>query len=179
MENCSLIDQWHPNKEIEQINNDIEKRCLLCSCINKDQCMFKETETINLAQITINFGKEPLGLPMTSLRISYEDFLDLWHHIYPILDQISTIISLSGSTIGLGTWAIRKFKSKYNACEFIMILIQNEGWSSKELSDRLNISKEEAKNLLKAFGYKWDKSYQQYRKTELTDKLISNLKKHY
>ncbi len=103
--------------------------------------------------------------------------IDLWQTIYPFLDQIGTVLGITGSAIGFGLWIKNKFSHKYTPSSFIEKIMNKELWNVHELSLKLNISDDDAKKLLKGFGYKWDKRLSLYVKTDKTVEILEAINK--
>lgn len=102
-------------------------------------------------------------------------FSELWCHIYPYLDCVGTIFGVVGGTVGFGKWLKSKFEHKQSPCELLSFVTDSNTWSSLELASDLNITQEEAKNILKGFGYEWNKSEKLYYRTDRTYAIINLL----
>ncbi len=103
--------------------------------------------------------------------------IDLWQTIYPFLDQVGTVLGITGSAIGFGLWIKNKFSHKYTPSSFIEKIMSKELWNVHELSLKLNIPDDDAKKLLKGFGYKWDKRLSLYVKTDKTVEILEAINK--
>jgi len=103
------------------------------------------------------------------------DIVQLWQDFYPYLDQVGTVVGIAGAAIGLGAWIKSKFAKKYTPQEFTSVITNKEFWNAHELAIRIDITDEESKNLLKGFGYKWDKRYSLYYKTDKTVEIIEKI----
>lgn len=101
---------------------------------------------------------------------------DLWQSFYPYLDQIGTVVTVVGASFGFGMWVKGKFEKKYTPRQFTDIITNKELWNSHELAMILDITDEESKNLLKGYGYKWDKRYSLYYKTDTTVEIMEKIK---
>ena len=104
------------------------------------------------------------------------DLVELWREFYPYLDQVGTVIGIAGAAIGFGSWLKNRFGKEYSPRQFTQIITDKEFWNIHELAITLDISDEESKNLLKGFGYEWNKSFSLYHKTEKTVEIIEKLK---
>lgn len=77
--------------------------------------------------------------------------VDLWRAIYPYLDQVGTVLGITGTVVGFGAWIKNKFSRKYTPSSFVEKLTSKELWNAHELSLKLNISDEDAKKTAKGF----------------------------
>lgn len=93
------------------------------------------------------------------------------------MDQVGTVLGIAGSAIGFGLWIKNKFSHKYTPSSFIEKIMNKELWNVHELSLKLNISDDDAKKLLKGFGYKWDKRFSLYVKTDKTVEILEAINK--
>jgi hypothetical protein len=100
------------------------------------------------------------------------DFVQLWQDIYPYLDQIGTVITMAGAAVGVGTWIKKKFSREFTPKQLTDIVTDKEFWNTHELALKLNITNEEAKKLLKGYGYKWERHYALFYKTDKTVEII-------
>ncbi len=105
----------------------------------------------------------------------YLKIIDLWNIIYPVLDKIGTVFGVWFGFLSFGKWLRYRFKKKVEPNILIDFIISHESWNHFEFAKLLKISPNNAKNLLKGFGYKWNKNTQLYCKTTKTDQLLSNL----
>ena len=105
------------------------------------------------------------------------DIVQLWQDFFSYLDQIGTVGGIAGATIGFGVWIKNKFAKKYTPKEFTSVITDKELWNAHELALLLNITDEESKSLLKGFGYKWDKRFSLYYKTDKTIEIIEKIQK--
>lgn len=107
------------------------------------------------------------------------DFLwNMWQAVYPYLDQLGTVLGITGSAIGLGVWIKKKFSQSYSPGKFVSLIANKELWNAHELALTLDVSYDEAKSLLKGFGYKWDKKLLLYVKTDKTVEIKETVKCH-
>ena len=93
----------------------------------------------------------------------FQSIAELWQNIYPAIQIMADV----GGAIGFIQIIKNIFKKKiptpHSFSEFIYK--QNE-WNHTILASYLNIDAEQAKNLLKGFGYEWDNSRKLYTITE-------------
>lgn len=108
---------------------------------------FLKTHDINDNIIKADTGITQSGGP------GLKDFFQLWNEYYPIIDQIATVFGLTGFGIWIRSLFINKKIPPHGI--FDLILSRNI-WNHHELSELLEISQEDTKNILKGLGYKWD-----------------------
>lgn len=108
------------------------------------------------------------------------DICAWWNQAYPIITQIATVTGAVTGTVGIATasrnfikWVRSKLQENRNIDEYawIRLILSEEEWSTSVLSIKLDLSKDEAKRILKGFGYKWNSSKMLYVSTEDTQKL--------
>jgi len=104
------------------------------------------------------------------------DMPGLWQEFYPYLDQIGTVLGITSAAIGFGAWVKNKFEKTHSPKKFSEIITDKELWNLHELAIKLDITDEESKNLLKGYGYKWDKRYSLHYKTDKTIEIIEKFK---
>ncbi len=89
--------------------------------------------------------------------------IDLWNKIYPCLEIISTI----GGFIGFIDLIKNIFHKKIPRPQnFVLYIYRKNKWNYNILSEELDVSKDEAKAILRLFGYKWNNSEKMYTITE-------------
>lgn len=108
----------------------------------------------------------------TQAGCGFVSFTTLWQSIYPYLDQLGTVLGIAGTAVGIGVWIKRKFSQRYSPDEFISLVTSKELWNSHELSMKLAITNEEAKDLLKGLGYKWNRTFAMFVKTDRTIEIL-------
>lgn len=114
---------------------------------------FVETHKINNNTIEIEYGFPQAGGP---------DLID-WRNLWDIAWEAIQVISTIGGAIGLLDFIKTKFSDKKPIPhEMMECLYKREYWNHNELAEKLDIKPEEAKNILKVFGYYWDKSKKIY-----------------
>jgi len=105
------------------------------------------------------------------------EIIELWNEFYPYLDQIGTMLGIAGAAFGFGAWVKSKFGKSHTPREFTQIITDKELWNVHELAITLNITDDEAKKLLLGFGYKWNRQYSLYCKTDKTVEIIEKIRK--
>lgn len=100
---------------------------------------------------------------------------DLWPHVYPVLDQIGTIMGVSCGVIGFGKWLMNKFQNKYKPSDLIGIILADDTWNHFELSNILGLNKKDTKYILKGLGYEWNSHTQLYCASERTQEVFRKL----
>lgn len=100
---------------------------------------------------------------------------DLWTHVYPVLDQIGTVMGVSCGVIGFGNWLMNKFKDKYKPSDLIGTILANDTWNHFELSNILGLNEKDTKNILKGLGYEWNSHTQLYCASERTQEVFHKL----
>ena len=114
-------------------------------------------------------------IPTTCAGGGFEYFVDLWQTLYPYLDQVGTVLGIAGVAISFGVWVKNKFGNIYTPKQFTEKITNKELWNVHELAVKLGITDNEAKNLLKGFGYKWDRHLSLYVKTETTVEILEKM----
>ena len=131
--------------------------------------------THNIVDCTINvkIGYVQAGGP------GFKELLEVWQLLYPIIDTFNTVAGSAVIVGSAGKWLHSLFnncKSRHAPHSQIDLLFSRERWSSAELSQRLEIDNEDAKNLLRLFRYEFDKHSMQYVQQpvslELREKLL-------
>lgn len=138
-------------------------------CSNIDETLlseFLETHKIENNMIEVEYGFPQAGGP------DVMEWLKLWKIAWKAIEVISTI----GGAIGF----IELIKSKFNKKEplpheMMECLYKREYWNHHELAKKLDISPEEAKVLLKTFGFVWNQSKKIYVIDEIKKKQIEGI----
>ncbi|MCL2874659.1 MAG: hypothetical protein FWE29_07020 [Defluviitaleaceae bacterium] len=110
------------------------------------------------------------------------DIADWWAQAYPFIEQTAAI---TGAVTGVALVASAPFvfvkwiretikhKKVKDEYKWVQSILGNDSWNISELSDKLSISEDQTKKLLKGFGYVWDSRKMLYISTDVTDKLRS------
>lgn len=120
---------------------------------------FIRTHNIKDSIINVKSGYVQAGGP------GFKDLLEVWQLLYPIIDGFVTVADLGIIAGGAGSWVYSLFKnhkSKHTPHSQFDFLFSRDRWSSAELAEKLDISHDDAKNLLMLFKYEYDKSSMQY-----------------
>lgn len=104
------------------------------------------------------------------------DLIDIWNLVYPVLDQIKTIFELGAASITMGKWVHSLFHNKdIPPQSYFDLIFSRSNWNHFDLAELIDISPDNARNLLKAFGYIYDKNkhmyVQQSSSLELREKI--------
>ncbi len=115
------------------------------------------------------------GIPQAGGR-GYKEVIDLWNMIYPILDQIGTLLGLSFGVIEIKRIIKTKFLDKKVAPQSVFdLLLSRTQWNHNDLSESLNLSIDDTKKLLQISGFEWDRHKRTYvlgdKKRDITEKL--------
>lgn len=105
-----------------------------------------------------------------------------WTQAYPIIDQIATVTGAITGMAAVATapivfidWLHNKLRQKQEVNElfWIKLILSEEEWNPSILAQELDLSEDEAKRILKGFGYTWDPKKMLYVSTDATKKLRS------
>ena len=77
---------------------------------------------------------------------------------------MGTVFGVWFGFLSFGKWLRYRFKKKVEPNILIDFIISHESWNHFEFAKLLKISPNNAKNLLRGFGYKWNKNTQLYCK---------------
>ena len=133
---------------------------------------FINTHSINSKAIRIVTGYPQAGGP------GFIELAEIWNTVQPWLNDIAILLTISGFNIKDTVKWIRSLfdKKKVPPHTVIDMLSTRSQWNHKELALILELPEENAQNLLKAFGYKYDRSLMQYIPGDETQKLREKLK---
>lgn len=116
-------------------------------------------EFINTHKININDG---IYLEYRYVQAGGPGFLlsvSVWKKIYQVVEVVSTISGI----VQFGVWIKSIFKHKVPYPQSVLCFIYKENkWNHYVLAEKLDINKEDAKKILKIFGYTWDNSKKIY-----------------
>ncbi|MCL2853091.1 MAG: hypothetical protein FWE20_08685 [Defluviitaleaceae bacterium] len=122
-----------------------------------DFWLIKHTKKLYSIDMTLagRKQKEREGWRFDSIEI---DIAGWWAQAYPIIEQIANVLGVTGGVFVFVGW-VRKViqaKSKYAEYEILQEILHKDEWNISDLAKELSISNEQAKNLLKGFGFIWD-----------------------
>lgn len=131
---------------------------------------FISTHGIEDNMITAKIGHTQAGGP------GLKSLLDIWHSIYPVIDQFGTTVGFLVALTQAGKWIHSLIGRNDTPPQAQFDLIYSKGeWNLSELSRLLDIDKEDVAKLLEVFGYSFDKNkkvfVQQPISLELREKL--------
>lgn len=103
-----------------------------------------------------------------------------WKEAYPVIEQIASVTgaitgvaAIAVTPISFIKWVRNKLQRKREKSEltWIKTILEKDEWNFSILSQKLDITDDEAKKLLKGFGYEWDAKKMLYVATDNTKKL--------
>jgi len=132
---------------------------------------------LNTHSITNNNIRIVIDTPLAG-GFGVEELLDLWNNIYPVLETIAVLFTITGFSLKdlfhyLSKHFIKKQQPPQTCFE---IVISRKQWNANELSNLLDFDVVKTKELLKLCGYYYDRSKQQYVQGEHTNEIIEKLK---
>lgn len=106
-----------------------------------------------------------------------EELSELWNNIYPVLEAIAVLFTITGFNLkdlfhSLSKHFIKKQQPPQTCFE---IVISRKQWNANELSNLLEFNVVKTKELLKLCDYYYDRSKQQYVQGEHTNEIIEKL----
>lgn len=133
---------------------------------------FIHTHSIVGNEIRIVTGYPQAGGP------GFVELVEIWNDIEPWLNGIAILFGIFGWNIKDVVKSIRLHfeKKKVPPHTVIDLLTTRDQWNHKELAAILEIPEKNAQNLLKAFGYKYDRNLLQYIPGAETEQLKEKLK---
>lgn len=130
---------------------------------------FQKTHNILDGKIQVITGIPQCGGP------GIKDIADIWTSLYPILDQIATMFGVISGIVFAGKWIRGLFKPETPPPAIFDFILSRDRWNHSELAEIMELDKEDAKKLLKVFGFKWDKSSRQYIQGPNTKEIVKKL----
>ena len=133
---------------------------------------FINTHSLDGKGIQIATGYPQAGGP------GFIELAEIWNAVQPWLNDIAILFTITGINIkDIVKWIRSLFeKKKVPPHTVIDMLATRSQWNHKELAAILKIPEENAQNLLKTFGYKYDRNLMQYIPGDETEKLREKLK---
>lgn len=133
---------------------------------------FIKTHSIKNETFYITVGYPWAGGP------GFITLLEMWDNAYPVLEQIAVLLTLGIAAKDVIKWFCHIFKKREQTPQvcFDIIFSRNQ-WNHFELAGLLDVPEEKAKELLKLFGYQYDRVQMQYiqgeQTLEIKQKLLS------
>ncbi|KGM97210.1 hypothetical protein Z968_04195 [Clostridium novyi A str. 4552] len=112
-----------------------------------------------------------------------KDFIQLWNEYYDVISQIVTLFGFVNGVLKIGKFFEKVFIDKFKNKKILPpqgvfdLILSKKQWNHNELSQNLDIDKEDAKNILKLLGYKWDNSRKLYIQQRDPKEIIDKLSK--
>ena len=132
---------------------------------------FLVTHHIENGEVHIVTGYPQAGGP------GFLELAQIWQQVEPILEQIELILSLGAMAGGVAKGLCSIFKKRKRTPHVCFdIVFSRKAWNHVELGERLELSAEETKNLLRLCGYEYDRKRMQYVQTERVNELKDKLK---
>lgn len=129
---------------------------------------FLETHEVDSIRIFI-------GIPAAGSPFFFK-LIEIWDYYSPIFSDISVVLSIGCFSIQFVKWLTGKFGNKLPPLPLVEFINKKEIWNSKELAMLLKITDDEAKYLLKGFGYDWDNKFQAFKKSHRTKEIVKEIK---
>lgn len=114
------------------------------------------------------------GIPQAG-GIGVKQIAELWISYYPILDQFVTAVGAIKGIAVVGKWIKGLFKKDAPPPAIFDLILSRERWNHVELAVITDIGVENAKMLLKTFGFAWDPVSRQYLKGPQSEEIIGKL----
>lgn len=143
----------------------------LIDLVVKTQCSAEENGIVDGSTILLTSLDAAETRDLTSL-------LSLWNDAYPYLDQLGTGVTLGGGAWAIGMWARGVFGTRFTPNRFASSLTHREQWDVDDLTRELAISPDEAKGLLKGFGYVYNRRLGKYQKSNRTDEIVKEMRRY-
>ncbi len=136
---------------------------------------FLNTHHITNGTLRITTGYAQAGGP------GFLDLAEIWDSTYPILEQLSVILGITGlslqSFISGIKWLCNHFRKEERTPQCCFdIVYSRKRWNHYELASYLDIPADNAKHLLRALGYEYDKKQTQYIQAKQVTAIKKRLK---
>lgn len=134
-------------------------------------------ETIKSIESIQNTYLETAPPPSLLDYLTNVNIKEWWECAYPIIEQIATVTDaltglavIAAAPISLIKWIRQKLQMNHPQKEYdwICIILKEDKWNPTVLSERLGISLDDAKGILKSFGYSWNPKEMLYVATDST-----------
>lgn len=135
---------------------------------------FLNTHHITNGRLRITTGYAQAGGP------GFLDLAEIWDSTYPILEQLSVVLGITGlslqSFISGIKWLCKHFKKEKRSPQCCFdIVYSRKRWNHHELASYLDIPTDNAKHLLRALGYEYDKKKKQHIQGENVERIKQHL----
>lgn len=103
-----------------------------------------------------------------------------WTRAYPIIELIAAttgavtgVATIATATFSFIKWVRDKLRERQGKNEYawIRLILNEEEWNVSTLAQKLDLTEDETKKILKGFGYIWSPQKMIYISTNITDKL--------
>lgn len=157
------------NAFLHKMYRYIEETHIACDAMNE----FVD----NLEQISsiLRCAAPPLFDAISSIDIGA-----WWEQARPVIEQIATVTGAVTGVAAITTaplafikWIRSKLNERKERHEFawIKLIIAQDEWNTSTLAQELGLSEQEAKRILKGFGYTWNSQKMLYVSSENTQRL--------
>jgi hypothetical protein len=144
---------------------------------DKPYCETRIVDFLHTHKIVDGIVYADTGIPQAR-GPDIKDIYDMWMQIYPIIDQIGTMLGLFLGGKEFFKWIKSIFKKKPLPPQTVFdLLLSRDQWNHTELSDELDISVEDVKKLLQIAEFKWDKNKMLYVFSGDSEKIRDKLSK--
>lgn len=98
-----------------------------------------------------------------------------WTQAFPIIEHIAAVTGAITGTAAITSWIRNKLSKNQKGEELIWvkIILREDEWNTSILASVLGLPEDEAKTILKGFGYIWNAKKMMYVATDATNKLRS------
>jgi len=136
----------------------------------------KIVDFLNTHNITDNTIRVTVEFPLAG-GFGAGELLEFWDSIYPALEQIAVICTITGISLkSLFDYLKKHFIKRDQAPQVCFdIVLSRKQWNSSELSSLLDITPDKAKNLLKLCDYQYDRVKMQYIQGEHAEEIKEKL----
>jgi hypothetical protein len=129
---------------------------------NQSYCETKVIDFLHTHKVNNEFIYADTGIPQAG-GPDLKDLYDMWTQVYPILDQIGTMVGLFLGSKEFIKWIKSVFKKKPLPPQTVFeLLLSKSQWNHIELSDELSLDVDDVKKLLHLSDFKWDKTKMLY-----------------
>ncbi len=162
------VDFFNDNETLSQIFNYIKETDKMYKILCDFACELEKTAH-RTETVLISAAPPPFDF------ITNFDIVSWWEQAYPVIEQIAAVTGAITGVSAFIKWVRSKLQEKQSKDEYawIKLILNEREWNLSALSEKLDLTANEAKSILKGFGYKWDSKKQLYTATENTQKLQS------